>query len=134
MGSRNSDSNGEYQVVLGLNVPLGGGARKAVKSALDTQVRSDLLAFEKSYASVCANVDKENYNIINNSGTLALLKNCKTDIVARVAPPVVVPPVVVPPVNNSELDELKKQNAELRLMIAQLAEKLDNNTPVNGGF
>jgi len=132
VGSKYGDSNSEYQVVLGLNVPLGGASRKLVKSALDTQVKSDLLAFEQTYASVCANVDKENYNIINHSGSLLLLKNCKSDIVPRTSPPIS-PPLVVPP-TNLELDQLRKDNAELRLMLSQLAAKLDVPSVVPAGF
>lgn len=79
----------------------------------------------------------------NTSGNLNLLKGCKTDIIKRntvtpppvVTPPTTTPPVVTPPVNNnSEIDELKRQNAELRAMIAQLAEKLDNNKNIPGGY
>lgn len=136
------DREDNYSVVLGLNVPLGGGMRKTVKSALDTQLKADVLSFERSYASVCANLDGESYSVTNASGNLNLLKSCRTDLVKRTTlpttttPPVITPPVVVtPPVNsNSEIEELKRQNTELRLMIAQLAEKLDNNKPVPGGY
>jgi hypothetical protein len=64
-----------------------------------------------------------------------MLKSCRTEITKRpsVLPPA--PPVVeVPPVvNNSDIDQLKKENAELRLLIAQLAEKLDKGNTVNAG-
>lgn len=137
-----SDGGADYGAVIGVNIPLGGRSGKTINRALDIQVQADALAFERSYASVCANLDTESYSVANTSGNLNLLKNCRTDIIKRAtpsvpAPPVVTPPVVVPPVvNNSEIDELKRQNAELRLLIAQLAEKLDNNNnkPIPGGY
>mgnify|MGYP000441010880 CR=1 FL=1 len=136
----NGDGGADYGAVIGVNIPLGGKSRKSINRALDIQVQADALAFERSYASVCANLDSESYTVANTSGNLNLLKSCRTDIVKRnvvTPPPIVTPPVVVPPpvVVNSEIDELKKQNAELRLLIAQLAEKLDNNNkPVPGGY
>lgn len=136
----NGDGGADYGAVIGVNIPLGGKSRKSINRALDIQVQADALAFERSYASVCANLDSESFSVANTSGNLNLLKNCRTDIVKRATPsvptpPVVTPPVVVPPVvNNSEIDELKRQNAELRAMIAQLAEKLDNNKNIPGGY
>ena len=135
----NGDGGADYGAVIGVNIPLGGRSGKTINRALDIQVQADALAFERSYASVCANLETESYTVANTSGNLNLLKNCRTDIVKRnvvTPPPIVTPPVVVPPVTqNSEIDELKKQNAELRLLIAQLAEKLDNNNkPVAGGY
>jgi hypothetical protein len=129
-----------YSVVLGLNVPIGGGPRKDIKKALSTQVRADQLAFERTYASVCANLDSESYDVEEGAQNLAMLKSCKTEITKRpTAPKPLTPPapaeVTPPPVvnNNSDLEQLKRENAELRLLIAQLAEKLDKGNTVNGG-
>lgn len=121
---------------MGVNVPLGGRSSKTINRALDIQVQADALAFERSYASVCANLESESYSVANTSGNLKLLESCQTDIVKRnILPPPPPPTTNLPPVSsNSEIDELKKQNAELRAMIAQLAEKLDNNKPVPGGY
>lgn len=140
----NGDGGADYGAVIGVNIPLGGRSRKSINRALDIQVQADALAFERSYASVCANLDSESYLVSNTSGNLNLLKNCRTDLVKRntvtpppvVTPPTTTPPVVTPPMNNnSEIEELKRQNAELRLMIAQLAEKLDNNNKnIPGGY
>jgi hypothetical protein len=128
----------DYGAVVSVNVPLGGGVRKDVKKALSIQVASDQLAFERTYASVCANLDSDDYSVDKRAQTLSLLKSCRTEIskrrvVAPKPPVVVVPPVVVPD-TTSELAQLRKDNAELRLLIAQLAEKLDKNTPVPGGY
>lgn len=135
--NKNGGGSDDFGVVLGVNVPLGGGAGKSIKRALDTQVKSDVLAFERSYASVCANLESENFTVANRSGNLSLLKSCRTDVIKRnVLPPAppIIPPVVVPPVShNSEIEELKRQNTELRILLAQLAEKLDKNTPIPGG-
>jgi hypothetical protein len=125
-----------YSVVLGLNVPLGGGIRKDVKNALSTQVRADQLAFERTYASVCANLDTESYDVSTDATTLAMLKSCKTEITKREgalppAPPVVDTPAPVD--NTSQIDQLRKDNDELRALIAQLTKKLDNNPTVKGG-
>jgi hypothetical protein len=135
--------NADYGAVVAVNVPLGGGVRKDVKKALAVQVASDQLAFERTYASVCANLDSDDYSVDNRAQTLSMLKSCRTEISKRSTvlpkPPVVTPPtVVLPPVvtpdTTSELAQLRKDNAELRLLIAQLAEKLDKNTPVPGGY
>ncbi|MGK3946696.1 hypothetical protein ABK046_51085, partial [Streptomyces caeruleatus] len=45
--NKNGGGSDDFGVVIGVNVPLGGGARKSVKRALDTQVKSDVLAFER---------------------------------------------------------------------------------------
>jgi hypothetical protein len=65
-----------------------------------------------------------------------MLKSCRTEITKRpsVTPPVVVTPPNIPTQTSSELEQLRKDNAELRLLIAQLAEKLDKNTAVSGGY
>jgi hypothetical protein len=135
--------NTDYGAVVAVNVPLGGGIRKDVKKALSIQVAADQLAFERTYASVCANLDSDDYSVNKRAQTLSMLKSCRTEISKRNTvlpkPPVVTPPVVeVPPVvtpdTTSELTQLRKDNAELRLLIAQLAEKLDKNTPVPGGY
>jgi hypothetical protein len=129
--------NTEYGAVVGINIPLGGGVRKDVKKALAVQVAADQLAFERTYASVCANLDSDDYSVNKRAQTLSMLKSCRTEISKRKVvapkPPVVIPPVVVPN-TTSELEQLRKDNAELRLLIAQLAEKLDKNTPVPGGY
>lgn len=137
--SNGSDSP-SYSAVIGVNIPLGNASTKRIKQALDVQVAADQLAFERTYASVCANLDSDSYDVTSRAETLTMLKSCRTEIVKRpgtVTPPVVTPPVVVTPppvVQNNDLEQLRKENAELRLLIAQLAEKLDNNNkPVPGG-
>lgn len=132
--------NTDYGVVVGVNIPLGGGVGKDVRRALNVQVAADQLAFERTYASVCANLDSEDYSVTNRAATLTMLKNCRTEIVKRNTPapipvPPITPPVLTPPpVVNSELEQLRKDNAELRLLIAQLAEKLDKQSVVPGGY
>jgi hypothetical protein len=63
-----------------------------------------------------------------------MLKNCpseikKTQLVARNEPPIVEQPVN----NDDKLTQLQKENQELKLLISQLAERIDNKT-VNGGY
>lgn len=111
-------------------MPLGGKPRKSINKALEIQVNADKLAFEQSYASICSNIATGGFVVTTNAKTLEMLKNCnseikKTQVVARSEPPVVN--------NNSDLEQLKKENAELKLLISQLAEKLDNQQ-VKGGY
>lgn len=67
-----------------------------------------------------------------------MLKNCRSELASRKTPKPPAPPVVVTPPtvdHSSELEQLKKDNAELRILLAQLAAKLDKqNSLVPGGY
>ena len=127
--------NGDFGAVVGINIPLGGRPRKTINRALEIQVAADQLALEQSYSSVCANIEEGGFVVTKDAQTLEMLKNCgneikKTQLVARNEPP-----VVEQPVNNNEaiIAQLRAENQELKLLIAQLAERIDNKA-VNGGY
>lgn len=68
-----------------------------------------------------------------------MLKTCpneirKTQLVARNEPPAVTPPSA-PVVDNNItiINQLRAENEELKILIAQLAEKIDQGA-VNGGY
>jgi hypothetical protein len=50
---------GDFGGVVGVSIPIGGRSRKTINQALEIQTKADQLNFEKSYTSVCANIDTQ---------------------------------------------------------------------------
>ena len=117
--------------ILTVNIPIGGKSRKSARRNLNLRNQQRNLAFQADYASACANIADGGFVVTKNATTLSLLSNCdaeinkKVKLVARHEPQVI-------KTSNPEVDLLRKQNAELRLLVEQLLEK--NNTPVKGGY
>jgi len=123
---------GDFGGVIGLNIPIGGRSRSKINRALEIQVQADQLAFEQSYASTCSNIQEQGFIVARDAEIANMLSKCtenitKTAVVARTTP--------TPTVNdNSEIiNQLRAENEQLKILIAQLAERIDNNT-VNGGY
>jgi len=129
------NDNGNFGGVVSLNIPLGGRSRSFINRALDIQVQADQLAFEQSYSSTCANVQSGGFVITKNAEIASMLSKCdqnitKTAVVPRATPQ----PTVINNDNTVIINQLRQENAELKLLIAQLAEKIDNQGPVDGGY
>lgn len=129
--------NGDFGAVVGINIPLGGGSRKSIKRALDIQVQSDQLAFEQSYTSSCANIEDGGFVVTKNAEIATMLSKCNRNIVKTAVVPRATPqpqPTVINNDNTVIINQLRQENTELKVLIAQLAEKIDNQGPVDGGY
>lgn len=131
--------NGDFGGIVGVTIPLGGRSRKSINKGLEIKVAADQLALEQSFSSVCANIADGGFVVTQDANTLEMLKTCpneirKTQLVARNAPPAVTPPPApVVDSNAAIIEQLRTENAELKILIAQLAEKIDKGS-VNGGY
>ena len=128
---------GDFGAVFGVNVPIGGKSRSTIRRALDIRAKSDKLAFEQNYSSVCANIQDGGFVVAEDAGTLELLSRCssnirRTKLVARNAPPKVVAPATNN-VNVNVINELRQENQEMKALIAELLKKIDTE-PVKGGY
>lgn len=121
-------------VIGTISVPIGGRPRKTINRALEIRAQRDQISFETEYASACANIGDGGYVVTKSATTLEMLKNCdreinKVQLVARNEPPVVNQTTT----HQSELDLLRQQNQELKLLLQQLMAERNDRT-VNGGF
>lgn len=123
---------GDVGAVVGVNIPLGGKSRGRINRALELRVAADQLAFEQEYSSVCANIEGGGFVVSRNASTLQMLRDCGSNITKTA--------VVVrnePVINNNVniVNQLKQENEQLKVLIAQLAQKIDTMAPpVNGGY
>jgi len=119
-------------VIGTVSIPLGGKSRKTINRALAIRAQRDQISFEAEYASACANIEDGGFVVTKDAQTLEMLKKCdneinKVQLVARNEPP-----VIQQRQQPSELDLLRQQNNELRMLVQQLMEQ--RNSTVKGGY
>lgn len=127
-------NDNDFGVIGTVSIPLGGRPRKTINKALEIRAQRDQISFETEYASACANIEDGGFVVTKDATTLEMLKNCdkninKVQLVARNEPPVVQETTT----QQTELDLLRQQNQELKLLLQQLMAERNNRT-VTGGF
>lgn len=122
----NNGYNDDFGVVLGISASLDGKSR--ANTMLDKRIRLTQLQYERELAGACASIKKDNFRVNPNSLIATELAQCD-NIITQVNVE------VANPAPDNSLEELRRENLELKRQLQLILQKLDTpSTPVRGGF